>query len=132
MRHALIIGLIAFAPLAAAQDSASPQQTRLLTAVARCLIPGLPQDWYEAQVVVTLDEMGASSGAGRYTFTRQLSRGDPEPFTPCGYANPPELLLETRKLQEPEQRNWKSVRFVLHRDGKFDLTYDYPKPAPKD
>jgi hypothetical protein len=132
MNHALIIGLIAFAPLAAAQDAPSPQQTRLLTAVARCLIPGLPQDWYEAQVVVTLDETGADSGEGRYTFSRQLSRTVPEAFDPCGYANPAQLLLETRNLQEPERRNWKSVRFVLHRDGKFDLTYDYPKPAAKD
>jgi len=32
-----------------------------------------------------------------------------------------------RGLQPPERRGWKSVRFVLHRDGKFDLTYDYPK-----
>jgi hypothetical protein len=132
MKHALIIGLIALASLAAAQEAPSPQQTRLLTAVARCLIPGLPQDWYEARVVVTLDEVGADSGEGRYTFSRQLSRATQEGFTPCDFANPAQLLVETRNLQEPERRNWKSARFVLHRDGKFDLTYDYPKPAAKD
>ena len=35
-------------------------------------------------------------------------------------------------LQPPERRGWKSVRFILHRNGTFDLTYDYPKAESKD
>jgi hypothetical protein len=130
MRHLLIIGLLtftsAFASLAGAQE-VSPQESRILTAVAKCLLVGLPQDWYEAQVAVTLDEPGAPAGEARYVFTRQLARADMVPFTPCNSTDPARALVEMRGLQVPEKRDWKSVRFVLHRDGKFDLTYDYPK-----
>ena len=154
MRHALIIGLIAFAPLAAAQTppptqsappaqsapaappappaqkTPSPQQTDMLTAIARCLAAGLPQDWYEAQMTVTLDEPGGAKGDGSYKFSRQLSRAEFEPFTPCSYLNPAKLLVEMRGLQPSEQRQWKSARLALYRDGRFDLNYDYSKPQP--
>jgi hypothetical protein len=130
MRHFLIVGLIAglitAAPLAGAQE-ASPEQMEAASAVAKCLIAGLPADWYEAQVIVTLDAPGALSGEGRYVFSRQLARNNMEPFKPCDSRNPARALVEMRRLQPVERRGWKSARFVLHRDGKFDLTYDYPK-----
>jgi len=131
MKHWLIIGLIAAAPHAAAQE-ASEAQTKVLAAVARCLLAGLPQDWHEARVIVTLDQPGGDSGEGRYFFMRQLARADEVPFTPCDTMNPVKTLVEMRALQPPERRQWKGARFVLYRDGKFDLTYDYPKPAAKD
>jgi len=126
MRHLLIIGLVAFASLARAQE-VSPQETRIVTAVARCLIAGLPQDWYDAHVVVTLDEPGSVDGSATYLFSRQLARTEMVPFKPCDATTPAKSLVEMRELQAPEKRDWKAVRFVLHRDGKFDLTYDYPK-----
>ena len=120
------MGLIIAAPLARAQE-ASSKQTEVLTAVARCLLPGLPKDWYEARVTVTLEAPGAEKGEGRYAYSRQLTRADAEPFTPCTNLDPAKALIDLRGLQEPERRGWSSTRFVLHRDGKFDLTYDYPK-----
>src|SRR5690349_21168490 len=98
MKHWLIIGLIAAAPHAAAQE-ASEAQTKVLTSVARCLLAGLPQDWYEAQVIVTLDRPGGDSGEGRYVFTRQLARADEVAFAPCDTMNPVKALVEMRGLQ---------------------------------
>jgi hypothetical protein len=67
MKHLLIISLIAvapaFVPLARGQE-ATAQQQEVLTSIARCLLPGLPQDWFQA-VVVTLDAPGPS-GEGPY------------------------------------------------------------------
>src|SRR4051794_39511026 len=126
MKHPLIIGLFAFGSLAGAQ-APSPEETEIVTAVAKCLLAGLPQDWYEAQVVVTLDQPGAPSGDAHYQYSPQLARAQSLPFTPCDSANPAKALVEMRALQAPERRGWKSVRLLLHRDGKFDLTYDYPK-----
>jgi len=127
MRHLLIIGLIAFAGLARAQQPTA-NETEILTVVAKCLLLGLPSDWYEAQVIVTLDEPGSPSGEARYVYTPQLARADQVPYTPCHSTNPAKALVEMRELQPPERRGWKSVRFLLHRNGTFDLTYDYPKP----
>ena len=130
MRHLLIIGLLVAAPLAEAQ--VPPEQNEILTAMARCMLAGLPPDWYEARVVVTLDEPGAASGSGRYEYARQLTRDEWVPFTPCASANPARTLAGMRGFLAEDRRNWSAARFVLHRDGKFDLTYDYPKPAAKD
>jgi hypothetical protein len=129
MRHLLTIGLIAFAGLARAQQPGA-NETEMLTVVAKCLLLGLPGDWYEAQVVVTLDEPGSPSGEARYLYTPQLARSDQVPYTPCQSTNPAKALVEMRSLQPPERRGWKSVRFLLHRNGTFDLTYDYPKKEP--
>ena len=130
MKHLLIISLIAVAPavapLAHGQEVTAEQQ-EALTSIARCLIPGLPQDWYQATVVVTLDAPGSASGEGRYLFSRQFSRMESEPFTPCANLNPAKLLVEMRALQPSDRRGWNVARFMLSRDGKFDLTYDYPK-----
>ena len=133
MRHLRIIGriacfavcLAAAAPLARAQ--VTPEQNEVLTAVAKCLLAGLPQDWYEARVTVTMDEPGAANGSARYEYSRQLARDEMIAFTPCTWGNPARGLAGMRRFQPEDRQGWKSARFVLHRDGKFDLTYDYPK-----
>ena len=124
MRHLLIIGLIAAAPLARAQ--VTPEQGEILTAVAKCLLAGLPADWYDARVVVTLDEPGAAKGNARFEYSRQLAQADMIPFAPCTYGNPAQAIVGMRRFQAEDRRNWSSALFILHRDGKFDLTYEYP------
>jgi hypothetical protein len=132
MKILLIIASLALAPVlspsrAQAQQPASEKETRLLGAIAQCLIEGLPGDWQRAQMTVELDSPGAPDGAVRYLFSRTLSRDQLEPFTPCDKRRPATTLVELRELQTQERRGWKTARFVVNRDGKFDLTYDYPK-----
>jgi hypothetical protein len=132
MKTFFIIALLAAALVspswARAQEQASEQETELLSAIAKCLIEGLPRDWQRAQMTVELEAPGAPGGAVRYLFSRTLSRDQLEPFTPCDERQPAAALADIRALQTPERSGWKTARFVLNRDGKFDLTYDYPKP----
>lgn len=138
MNTSLIIALLALAPLASPSVVAHAQQpferqragereTQLLGTIAQCLIAGLPGDWARAQMIVELETPGAPGGVVSYQFSRTLSRDRFEPFTPCDESKPPATLAEIRGLQSPERGGWKTARFVLNRDGKFDLTYDYPK-----
>ncbi len=127
MRHVLIIAALALLAGAARAQEASEEQKKIVTVISRCLIAGLPEDWHQARAIVDLDEPGGKEGSARYLFSRTLSRDQFEPFTPCAGEDAAKALVETRTLQPPERRGWKSARFVLHRDGKFDLTYDYPK-----
>ncbi len=127
MKNLFIIALLALAPFAARAQQASETETRIVGEIAKCLLAGLPADWQRAHVVVDLDEPGALDGGVRYLFSRALSRDKLEPFTPCDPKEPAKALVELRKLQPPERGGWKSARFVLNRDGKFDLTYDYAK-----
>jgi len=136
MRHLSIIALLAAAPLMAPSwaraQQASETETEVLSAIAKCLMVGLPQDWFRAQVVVELEAPGAPSGNVSYLMTRTLSRDKLEPFVPCDGTAPAKALVDLRKEQPPERSGWKTARFVLNRDGKFDLHYDYPKKQPGD
>ena len=136
MKTLLAIALLALGPLASpswvlaqqtAKQAASEQETQLLGTIAQCLMEGLPSDWQRAQITIELGTPGAAGGVVRYQFARTLSRDRLEPFMPCDENKPAQTLVEIRALQAPERSGWKSARFVLTRDGKFDLTYDYPK-----
>lgn len=132
MKNLLIIALLAAAALispswARAQQPANEKESELLGVIAKCLIEGLPGDWQRAQMTVELETPGAAGGAVRYLFSRTLSRDRLEPFTPCDERQPAAALVEIRAMQPAERSGWKTARFVINRDGKFDVTYDYPK-----
>jgi hypothetical protein len=137
MKTLFIIALLALGPLASPSGAraqqpnerqpASDKETQLLGTIAQCLMAGLPSDWHHAQITIELETPGASGGAVRYQFSRTLSRDLLEPFMPCDERQPAATLVEIRELQAPGRSGWKGARFVLNRDGKFDLTYDYPK-----
>jgi hypothetical protein len=132
MRHLAIIALLAFAPAAASAqqpsgDGPSEDETRVLGGIAQCLVAGLPKDWRQAEMKIDLPKPGADGGDVSYLVTRQLAGGAAEPFQPCDTRKPARALVEMRKLQTPERAAWNVARFVIYRDGKFDLKYDYPK-----
>jgi hypothetical protein len=128
MKHWIIIALLAAAPLAARAQQASEAETRLLGEIAECLQEGLPRDWRQAEMLVDLKSPAAETGHVRYLMMRNLSGGQYETFLPCKQRNVARMLVvEMRKLQPKEKRGWKSARFVIQHDGKFDLTLDYSK-----
>lgn len=128
MRHRAIITLLALAPLAALAQEASEQEREVLSSIAQCLVAGLPQDWRRAEMNVMLPEPGADGGEVNYRVSRSLD-GSLEPFRPCDDHKPAQALVEMRKLQTQELARWNVARFVIYRDGKFDLKYDYPQGA---
>jgi hypothetical protein len=126
MRHRAIIALLALAPLAALAQQASEQEQATLASIAQCLVAGLPQNWQLAEMNVVLPEPGAPGGEVTYRMSRLLE-GKLEPFQPCDERKPAEALVELRKMQDEARAGWNAARFVIYRDGKFDLMYEYPK-----
>ena len=124
---ATIMSPSAHAQQAYERQRADERETQLLGTIAQCLIAGLPGDWARARMIVELESPSAPGGVVSYQFSRTLSRDTFEAFTPCDESKPAATLAEIRGLQSPERGSWKTARFVLNRDGKFDLTYDYPK-----
>jgi hypothetical protein len=124
---AFLAAYLALPPGAGAQ-SASEAQTNVLQDIAQCLSKGLPPDWRQAEMFVTLGKPGDESGNARYTMIRNLSGGEVENFLPCSEHNPAKTFVgEMRKHQAKDKRGWTSARFIIYREGKFDLTFDYPK-----
>jgi hypothetical protein len=125
MRHRAIILLAALAPLAASAQQLSEQQTNIVESIAQCLLVGLPEDWQRAEMTVVLPQTGAAGGEVTYRVSR-APEGRPVPFRPCDDQKPAQALVDMRRLQTPELAAWSSARLVIHREGKFDLKYDYP------
>jgi hypothetical protein len=128
MKHLIIIALLAAAPFSVRAQQASEEETRLLNEIAQCLTAGLPHDWRQAEMLVELKSPEVETGDVRYLMMRNLSGGQYETFLPCNERQPArDLVVQMRKLQPAEKRGWKGARFVMYRNGKFDLTLDYSK-----
>jgi hypothetical protein len=125
MRHALIM-LLAALSLPALAQTASTAEAELVQQLAPCLVQGVPGNWERIYMVMELPEAGAPSGRVRYLVTRD-SAPDPAPYTPCDRQKPAQLLMDSRKDQSPERRGWTGARLTIHRNGRFDLNYDYPR-----
>jgi hypothetical protein len=126
MRRLLIMALL-LAPAAAFAQKASDEQNRIVGEVAQCLQAGLPANWVVAEMRVELKKPGADTGDASYVMRRKLSGGQFEPFKPCDAKKAALALLEVRKSQPKDRRNWTGAKLILHSEGSYDLTFDYSK-----
>lgn len=126
MRHALIMLLLAAAPVIGFGQTASREEGQAVTQIAECMAKGPPEDWQRLYMIIELPEPGAPAGRVRYMATRDFAP-DPVAYTPCDPQKPAKILMDARETQPPERRNWTGARLVIHRNGRFDLNYDYPK-----
>jgi hypothetical protein len=128
MTRFLILAALLAAPLACRAENITADQSKVLQQIGECLVAGLPADWREAEMYVTLKKAGAETGDARYTMIRSLSGGQVENFLPCANKQPAKTFVtQIRKLQPQDKRGWTSARFTVYREGRFDLTFDYPK-----
>jgi len=123
----LLAALALAAPAVLCAQEASKKETAAVQSMLACLIQGLPEDWQRAEVTVELAKPGAATGDVAYLVSRTGAEDKPEPFTPCDVRKPPRTLLDARKTQAPGRRGWTRAQLVLQRDGKFGITYEYPK-----
>jgi len=130
MRHALIMLLLAIAITAAPAigfgQTASKAEAEVAQEIAKCMLQTAPNDWQKLFMIIELPEANAPSGRVRYMASRDFAP-DPEAYTPCDPQVPAKLLMDARESQAAERRGWTGARFVISRDGRFDLNYDYPK-----
>jgi hypothetical protein len=130
-RYLILAVLLAFPalPPGASAQNASEAQSTLIQEIGKCLFAGLPPDWRQTEMFVTLAKPGAEGGDARYTMIRSMSGGEIENFMPCTDPNPAKVFVtEIRKQQAKDKRGWTSARLIIYREGKFDLTFQYPKP----
>jgi hypothetical protein len=118
--------LAALLPISGFSQTASKAENDAAVLIAECMVKGPPEDWQRLYMVIELPEAGAPSGRVRYLVARE-SAAVPEPYVPCDGSRPAQILMESRKDQTPERRSWIGARFIIHRNGRFDLNYDYTK-----
>lgn len=118
-------GALAQAP---AQEAATDETNRIVTAIAECLIGGLPDDWQQARMEINLENPMDETGAVRYHVLRGES-AEPEAFNPCDPKEPPRAMITMRKLQPEAARGWIGAQLTVLRDGRFRIRYGYPEKA---
>lgn len=124
---------VAPAPTPASPGTAPAEEERTADAViqdiANCVLEGLPQDWKFARIkVIELSHDGRERAfEAKYTYVGP--DGAEKPFTPCDLRQPGFYLYKLNGALEPDKRNWKRATLVLSSEGKFDLNYEYDKPA---
>jgi hypothetical protein len=126
MRHLLIMLLLAAVPAIGFGQTASKAEAEVAQEIAQCLVQGPPGDWDRLYMIIELPEPGAPSGRVRYVAENDLT-AERTAYTPCDPQKPAQLLMDARDSQSAERRGWTGARLVIHRNGRFDLNYDYPR-----
>jgi hypothetical protein len=147
MRHLLIMLLLAAAPaIGFGQAATKPEggatkpeavttkpegtatkaEGEVVQEIAKCMVEGPPRDWERLYMIIELPEAGAPSGRVRYMAQSDFSP-DPVAYKPCDPSRPAQLLMDARENQAAERRGWTGARLVIHRSGRFDLNYDFPR-----
>ena len=121
MKKVLLAAILALTPLAARAQQATDLEQGVVQDIARCLLPGLPQQWRVAIVSLELDTPGGNNGEVTYVFLRSAEAEKYEPFKPCDHKAPAAALLQARDSQPAERRNWRFARLLLYSDGKFEV-----------
>ena len=114
------------APAIGFSQTASRAEAEIAQEIAQCMVQGPPVDWARLYMIIELPEAGAPSGRVKYLAQGDFSP-DPVAYKPCDPQKPAQLLMDARESQSAEKRGWTGARFIIHRSGRFDLTYDYPK-----
>jgi len=118
--------LLAVSPASGFGQTATPAEAEAVQEIAQCLVQGAPQDWQRLYMVIELPEPGASTGRVKYLAMRDFA-ADADPYVPCDAKHPAQVLMDSRANQSAERRGWVGARLIVHRTGRFDLNYDYPK-----
>jgi hypothetical protein len=126
MRHALIMLLLAAAPAIAFSQTASRTEAEVAQEIAQCMAEGPPEDWERLYMIIELEEPNAPAGRVRYVAEGKSS-AQQTAYVPCDAQKPAKLLMDSRESQSAERRGWTGARLVIHRSGRFDLNYDYPR-----
>lgn len=110
---------------------------KIIEGIMNCLAPGLPPDWKRAWFAIN-ESARDKTGKERtyvavffYATDDKDSKG--EKLQTCGAA---QILEGVGKLNEylpANQQRWTGAKFTFHRDGRYEVAYDYtpPKPAAK-
>ena len=124
-----------FATLALAASGAAQAQLRytdeqIVVAISNCLTENAPSDW---QILTfTLDEAPAVAGrqkpaAGEHKVVVGAESNPPQDLKPCRPDYVPKAVNTFRENQDEKARRWTGITVTVHRDGRFSVTYRYPK-----
>lgn len=118
---------------AAAKEPEDGPQVRAVERIFRCIAEGLPQDWKRAWIEIREMERTLYATVRKYEATFRVATADDDaagrPLVPCGSEEVVEGLADLNRFLPEEQRRWTGATLAFHRDGRFEVKYDYGSPG---
>lgn len=120
-----LFALLAALGCGSAQAQGNPAQPdqQAIQEIFACVQVGLPENWQRAWIVVR-ELAGTESDPrveGRFFHASSQSDLQGQPLLPC---NSERAAREVYGLNKELMQQWREVRLVFYREGKYELRYD--------
>lgn len=106
-----------------AQDSPAQPDQRAIQEIFDCVQVGLPENWQRTWIVVR-ELPGTESGLrveGRFFHASSESDIEGKPLLPCDSER---AARGVYGLNKELVQQWREVKLVFYREGKYELRYD--------
>jgi len=128
--QAAALAMLALAVSGGAYAQKRYSDEEIVVAISNCLIENAPSDWQA--VIFTRDEAPAAPGKQKpATIQHQVVVGaesnPPQDLKPCRPDYVAKAVNTFRENQDEKARSWTGITVTVHRDGRFSVTYRYPK-----
>ena len=103
-------------------------QEEIIGQIAGCMIENAPQDW--KRLIFTLDQQAPGDGKKGKTASSHkviVGEGAPQELKPCKPDWVAKATNAFRENQDEKTRRWTGITVTLERDGRYAITYRYPK-----
>ena len=130
MLKAAAVAILALAVGGGAHAQRRFTDAEIVSSIGRCLNENAPENWQA--LIFKLDRLPAVAGGQPSVATEHkvivgAENSPPQDLKPCrpDYA---EQAVETfRETQDEKARGWTGVTITLNRDGRYSITFRYPK-----
>lgn len=130
MVKAAVLAMLALAVSGGAYAQKRYSDEEIVAAISNCLLENAPNDWQT--VIFTLDEAPAVAGRQKSTAIEHkviagVESNPPQDLKPCRPNYVAKAVNTFRENQDEKARSWTGITVTVQRDGRFSVTYRYPK-----
>ncbi len=130
MIKATVLAMLALAVSGAVYAQRRYADEQIVALISNCLTENAPRDWQT--LTFTLDEAPAAAGkqkppAVEHKVVVGAEGNPPRNLKPCRPDYVEKAVNTFRENQDEKARNWTGITITVHRDGRYSVTYRYPK-----
>lgn len=127
---AVLIASFALSPGGPAQAQMRFTNEEIVSLIGKCMAENAPENW---QTFIFRLEQGPSAGGKRpapvieHKVVVGAAGSPPQDLKPCRPDYAPKAVNTFRENQDEKAKRWTGIVLTIQRDGKFSVTFNYPK-----
>ncbi len=125
-----LLAILAVAVSAAAHAQRRYSDQEIVSAISQCMIENAPENWLT--LIFTLEPAPALAGkeqsaAVQHKVIVGAESSPPSDLRPCRPDYIQKAVNTFRENQDEKARGWTGITLTVHKDGRFSVTFHYPK-----